>query len=65
VQITEDLRAKLRSGVIVPGDAVSIGQLAGEWGTSRSPAAKALHALEADGLIRRYPGVGYYVLSRP
>jgi DNA-binding GntR family transcriptional regulator len=63
VRITEDLREKLRSGAIAPGDTVTIGQLSGQWGTSRSPAAKALHALEADGLVRRYPGIGYYVLS--
>ena len=65
VRIAADLRDKLSSGVIAPGDTVSIRQLSGEWGTSRSPAAKALHALEVDGLIRRYPGVGYYVLRRP
>jgi DNA-binding GntR family transcriptional regulator len=64
VRIAEDLREKLRAGVIVAGEQVSIAQLSGEWGTSRGPVAKALRTLEADGLIRRYPGVGYYVLSR-
>jgi DNA-binding GntR family transcriptional regulator len=63
VRITEDLRAKLGSGVINAGDTVSITHVSEEWGTSRQTVAKALRALEADGLIRRYPGVGYYVLS--
>jgi DNA-binding GntR family transcriptional regulator len=63
VRITADLREKLSAGVIAAGDAVSIRQLSGEWGTSRGPVAKALRALEDDGLVRRYPGVGYYVLS--
>jgi GntR family transcriptional regulator len=63
VRITADLREKLAAGVIAAGDTVSIARLSEEWGTSRSPAAKALRTLEADGLVRRYPGVGYYVLS--
>jgi DNA-binding GntR family transcriptional regulator len=64
VRITEDLREKLRSRVIMAGDTISITQLSGQWGTSRGPAAKALHALEDDGLVRRYPGIGYCVVSR-
>ena len=64
VQITEDLRDKLNSGVIAAGDAVSIGRLSGEWGTTRQTVSKALRTLEADGLLRRYPRYGYYVLSR-
>jgi DNA-binding GntR family transcriptional regulator len=64
VRITVDLRNKLSSGAIAAGETVSIRQLSGEWGTSRGPARKALQTLEGDGLVRRYPGVGYYVLSR-
>jgi DNA-binding GntR family transcriptional regulator len=64
VRITEDLRKKLSAGAIVAGDAVSITRLSGEWGTSRQTVAKALRALEADGLVKRYPGFGYCVLSR-
>jgi DNA-binding GntR family transcriptional regulator len=64
VRIAEDLREKLTSGVIAAGSTVSITPLAEEWGSSRETVAKALRALEGDGLIRRYPGLGYYVLSR-
>jgi DNA-binding GntR family transcriptional regulator len=64
VQITRDLREKLNAGVIAPGDTVSITRLSEEWGTCRETVAKSLHALEDEGLIRRYPGLGYYVLSR-
>ena len=63
VQITADLRGKLANGAIAAGDPLSITQLSEEWGSSRQTVAKALRALEGDGLIRRYPGVGYYVLS--
>jgi DNA-binding GntR family transcriptional regulator len=64
VRITEDLREKLRSGVIAAGDTVPIDPLSRQWGTSRPTVAKALRVLEGDGLVRRYPGVGYLVLSR-
>jgi DNA-binding GntR family transcriptional regulator len=63
VRITADLRDKLGSGAIAAGDPLSITRLCEEWGSSRQTASKALRALEDDGLIRRYPGVGYYPLS--
>jgi DNA-binding GntR family transcriptional regulator len=63
VQITEDLRDKLSSGAIAAGDTLSIGRLSGEWGTTRHTVSKALRTLEADGLLKRYPRYGYYVLS--
>jgi DNA-binding GntR family transcriptional regulator len=63
VRITEDLRGKLTAGVIVAGDTVSIGHLSREWRASRQTIAKSLQTLEAEGMIRRYPGLGYYVLS--
>jgi DNA-binding GntR family transcriptional regulator len=63
VRITEDLRDKLSNGAIIAGDSLSIAQLCEEWGSSRQTASKALRALENDSLIRRYPGVGYFVLS--
>jgi len=63
VRIAAGVRDKLSSGAIAAGDSVSIAQLCEEWGSSRQTAAKALQALEDDGLIRRYPGVGYFALS--
>jgi DNA-binding GntR family transcriptional regulator len=63
VRITEDLRQKPAAGVIAAGVTVSITRLSQEWGASRQTISKALRALEDDGMIRRYPGLGYYVLS--
>ncbi len=62
VRITEDLRHKISGGTIKAN--VSITDLSQQWGASRQTVSKALRALEDDGLIRRYPGVGYYVLAR-
>jgi DNA-binding GntR family transcriptional regulator len=64
VRISRDLREKLAAGVIAAGDAVRVTSLMQEWSTSRQTVRKALHVLEAEGLIRRYPGVGYFVPSR-
>jgi DNA-binding GntR family transcriptional regulator len=65
IRITQDLREKLTTGVITAGGTLSITRLTQEWGASRQTVAKALGALEADGLLRRYPGLGYYVLPIP
>jgi DNA-binding GntR family transcriptional regulator len=64
VRISRDLREKRAAGVIAAGDAVRVTSLMQEWSTSRQTVRKALHVLEAEGLIRRYPGVGYFVPSR-
>ena len=40
------------------------GDLAQEWGVARETAAHAMSVLEAEGLVRRYPGRGYYVTAR-
>ena len=64
VRIAEDLRQKIRDGVIKPKTPVSITYLSKQWGAARQTVTKALRALESDGLLRRYPGVGYYVTAR-
>jgi DNA-binding GntR family transcriptional regulator len=49
-----------RAGQPVP----SITTLVQEHGVARQTAAKALRLLEAEGLIARVPGLGYYVAER-
>jgi len=62
-QIAADLREQLSAGTIAVGDPVSITALAQRWGVARRTVANALRTLEADGLLRRYPGLGYYALA--
>jgi DNA-binding GntR family transcriptional regulator len=64
VRITADLRQKISGGDIQAHANVSVTTLSQQWRVHRQTASKALRALEEDGLIRRYPGVGYYVLPR-
>jgi GntR family transcriptional regulator, transcriptional repressor for pyruvate dehydrogenase complex len=61
VQITEQLRRKITSGDLKAGVAVSITDITQQWGVSRPTVRKAMRALEGDGLLRRYPGLGYHV----
>lgn len=63
VQLASELRRQIANGTLRPGEPVpSIGTLAGSRGWSRGPCIKALHTLEAEGLLRRTPGLGYYVI---
>lgn len=62
VRIAHDLRARIQTGEIKPGEPVpSITTLCQEWGVARETAAHAVTTLEAEGLVRRYPGKGYHV----
>jgi len=56
------LRDEISSGVPPSGSpAPSITTLSREHGHSRQTCAKAVRLLEAEGLLYRIPGLGYYV----
>lgn len=63
-QLAAALRAQITSGEIAPGDpAPTITQLAADHKCSRQTCAKALSILASEGLVTRYPGLGYYVAT--
>jgi DNA-binding GntR family transcriptional regulator len=63
MQIAASVRARIQSGELAPGQpAPSITTLTQEWNVARETAAQAYRVLEAEGLVRRYPGRGYYVV---
>ena len=65
VRIAADLRRRIEADELKPGEPVpSITTLCPEWGVARETAAHALTVLEGEGLVRRYPGRGYYVTQR-
>jgi DNA-binding GntR family transcriptional regulator len=65
LRIAAGIRARIEADELKPGQpAPSITVLCQEWGVARETAAHALHVLEAEGLVRRYPGRGYYVTGR-
>ena len=64
VRIAATVRQRITTGQLTPGQPVpSITSLVQEHGVARQTAAKALRMLETEGLLRRIPGLGYYVAS--
>ncbi len=51
-RILAALRDRILSGVLVPGERISLDATAAEFGTSRTPVREACLALDADGLVR-------------
>lgn len=65
MRIATAVRQRITSGELAPGQPVpSITTLVQEHGVARQTAAKALRMLETEGLVRRIPGLGYYVSSK-
>jgi GntR family transcriptional regulator len=65
LRIAADLRQRIEAGELEAGQPVpSITTLTQQWQVARETAAHALTTLEAEGLVRRYPGKGYFVLPR-
>jgi DNA-binding GntR family transcriptional regulator len=63
VRISTALREQMESGVLAPGEPTpSITVICRQLGIARQTAAHALHVLEQAGLVRRVPGLGYFVL---
>jgi GntR family transcriptional regulator len=65
VRIAVAVRQQITSGELKAGQPVpSITTLAQEHGVARQTASKALRLLESEGLVRRIPGLGYYVSGK-
>jgi DNA-binding GntR family transcriptional regulator len=63
VQVARKIAARIESGEIEQGHPVpSITALVQEEGIARETAAKALKLLAEEGLVRFYPGRGYFVI---
>jgi GntR family transcriptional regulator len=59
------LRDQITSGMIVPGAQLApIGELRRQHGHSRQTVAKAMGVLQQEGLICRWPGLGYFVADK-
>lgn len=66
MQLAAVLRKAIVSGTYPSGTATpSITTLSQEYGHARQTCAKALGVLVKEGLLIRYPGLGYYVVGKP
>ena len=62
IRVYETVRGRIADGTYPAGSPLPVGlDLAGEFDTSRDTVQKAVQRLEAEGLLVRYPGLGYYV----
>lgn len=61
-RIAADLRARIESGDLAPGDMVpSLTRISQEYEVSKGTAVKALAVLREEGLTRTVPGWGTFV----
>ena len=66
MQLVAVLRKGIADGTYPAGTATpSITTLSQQYGHARQTCSKALNVLVKEGLLIRYPGLGYYVVSRP
>jgi DNA-binding GntR family transcriptional regulator len=66
VRLAADLRRDITEGKYEPGKPTpSITMLGQQYGHARQTCAKALRLLVDEGLLVRYPGLGYYVTGAP
>ena len=66
VQLAVMLRRAIAAGKYPPGTGTpSITTLSQEYGHARQTCSKALSVLVKEGLLIRYPGLGYYVTGKP
>ena len=61
VRIADGIRSRIREGRLGARDLVSIKYLSQEHDVARQTAAKALVLLAREGLLQRFPGIGYIV----
>jgi DNA-binding GntR family transcriptional regulator len=61
-QVAAGLREQIADGRLKPGSRVpTFVRISTETGFSVGTAARAVHLLTAEGLLKYYPGRGYYV----
>lgn len=58
-----EVKGRIRDGTLKPGDRVTITGLQEQWSCARQTAGKALRLMATEGVIIRYPGVGYFVVD--
>ncbi len=62
IRLAAELRKQISEGKLPPGSPTpSITTLTQDHGHARQTCAKALRLLVDEGLLIRYPGLGYYV----
>jgi len=61
VRIRADLATQIADGRLPSGTMLNIGQLADEYEVARETVSRAIRMLADDGLVTRFPGLGWQV----
>ena len=61
VRTARAIAARIADGTYAPGQRLHIGLIAEELGTYRAAVSRALALLAKQGLVERFPGLGWYV----
>jgi len=61
VRIHRELSAQITDGTLPSGTLLNIGTLSDAYGVARETVQRSIRMLEADGLVTRYPGIGWQV----
>lgn len=62
IRIHAELSGRIADGSLPSGARLNIGSLADEYGgVARETVQRAIRMLAADGLVTRYPGIGWIV----
>jgi len=59
------LKKRIADGTLPPETRLNIGGICEEYNVGRETAQKAIRLLADDGLIERWPGLGWYVKEAP
>jgi DNA-binding GntR family transcriptional regulator len=63
MRIADQVRAQIDEGWLGPGDQITRNELIADTGYSIHTVGHGLQLLEAEGLVRRIPGLGYYITN--
>ena len=62
-RVTDELRERILTAKLLPGERLDLNELSAEFGTSRTPVREAILALEHDGLAKMMPRSGVVVVG--
>ena len=66
VRVLLRVREEIADGTLRPGEPTpTIDAFCRQFGCTRQTVSKALNLLTEEGLLVRYPGLGYYVVGKP
>jgi DNA-binding GntR family transcriptional regulator len=61
IRIHADLSARIADSRLPSGTILNIGAIADEWGVARETVQRSIRMLADDGLVTRFPGIGWQV----